>query len=702
MGIFGTSKEEEEKLKHVANSNNQQGQRPLSSSQSYSSNTDLSHYETADEEYENEQDAYGHINPENEIINPDQGGFVNEQQNSEIINPDQGGFVNEQQNSDNDDSTIKNQEGDDFNHTKKHEGKHSSSDLDSANPKEYIASNYNENEENRLNRQYTIDRISSHKSIEEAAEDEMRQLEKSNSSKHTNERKELIDVKDLDWDSPDDKSNPHNWRRWKKWVVTYSASVMCLCCSLGSSLYTAGISEIAQKFNASQELCLSGLTFYLIGLAIGPAVAAPLSEVFGRKPLYVLSWPIAMLFIMGVGLAKNIETILVLRFFCGFFSSPALSVAGGTISDIWSNEPSQQSLAVALFCLCPFLGPVLGPIIGGFAAEYKDWQWASSWVLLMFFGAIWPFAILSPETYKPVILARRAKKRGLNVDAPKVNWEFIKKIIKFNLVLPLVLLFTEPIVLFLSLYIAFIFAVLFGFFEAFPVIFRGVYRMDLGISGLPFIGVGIGLCLGVVLYIVLDWLIFFPKNPDGTRGKRDENGKIVWDAPERKLLVGQIGSIFLPIALFWLGWTGRTPSIHWMAPTASGVPFGFGLILVFFSVVLYFAMSFPPMIVASTIAANNLLRYLLASVFPLFTVQMFVNVGIGWAASIFAFIALAMIPVPFLFGYFGPKLRAKSKYSYVAFFKKMKEEKAKKIEQEAKEGKADLPPQTENTVSEKV
>lgn len=486
----------------------------------------------------------------------------------------------------------------------------------------------------------------------------------------------IINISELDWDGPDDRENPQTWSKFKKWWITYTAAIMCLCCSLGSSLYTGGIPEIMVRFGASQELCLAGLTFYLVGLAIGPAIAAPLSEVFGRKPLYVLSWPIAMLFIMGVGLAKNIRTILVLRFFCGFFSSPALSIAGGTISDLWANSPSDQSIAVAIFCLCPFLGPVLGPIIGGFSAEYKNWQWAASWVLLMFFGLVWPFAILAPETFKPVILARRARKRGVNVESQKVDMEFLKKVAKNNLLLPMVLLFTEPIVLIMSVYIAFIFAVLFGFFEAFPVIFRGVYHMDLGISGLTFIGVGIGLVLGVIFYVLLDLFYYFPKNPDGTRGKRDEEGKIIFDPPESKLLVGKVGAVCLPIALFWLGWTGRTDSIHWLAPTASGVPFGFGLILVFFAVVLYFAMSFPPLIVASAIAANNLLRYLLASVFPLFTVQCFENLGIGWAGSLFAFIALLMVPVPFVFAWFGPRLRLRSKYTYAAYFKKLAEEKA--------------------------
>ncbi|CAL1188130.1 unnamed protein product [Candida parapsilosis] len=695
MGIFGTSEKEEAELREAALSSQQHqqegfleqsGRRPSSTS------NNSSQYETASEYSAFADDNHNFSEPNEDY----QEMPIDPVPKDHVTGPEGTSqpvyqFEMPYGQNDSDSKTLEANNNLQEANTSQKEPYTSSETAseDGVHPIPFQAKDPLEDDENALNRQYTLERIRSHKSIEEVASEQFLQ---------TGDR--VYAVNELDWDGPDDKENPHNWSKLKKWWITCTAATMCLVCSLGSSMYTAGIPEIMQEFGVSQELCLSGLTFYLIGLAVGPALAAPLSETYGRKPLYVISWPIGMLFTMGVGLSPNIRTLLVLRFFCGFFSSPALSVAGGTISDLWSNEPSEQSFAVAIFCLGPFLGPVLGPIIGGFSGEYKDWKWPAAWVLLMFFGAIWPSAILCPETFKRAILVRRAKKRGIKVEAPPVNWAYIKKMMKVSLGTPLVLLVMEPIVFFLSLYIAFVFAVLFAFFEAFPVIFRGKYHMDLGISGLTFISVGIGLVAGVVFYVVLDKTIYFPKNPDGTRGKRDENGNIIWDAPESRLLVAKIGAFCLPGSLFWLGWTGRTGNIHWLAPVASGVPFGFGLILVFFAVVLYFSMSFPPMIVASCIAANNLLRYVLASVFPLFTVQCFENLGIGWAGSLFGFIAAIMVPVPFIFSYFGPKFRARSKFGYAAFFKKMAEEKAAR--EKAQGGNKEQPPNPEKDVATKV
>lgn len=487
----------------------------------------------------------------------------------------------------------------------------------------------------------------------------------------------LIDPKDLDWDGPDDLDNPHNWPAWKKWYTTMTAAILCLVVTMGSSLFVTGVPDLVVRYGINQTLALSGLTFYLLGLST--VIGAPLSEVFGRKPVYLFSLPLSMLFTMGVGLSNgHMRMILPLRFLSGVFGSPALSIASGTIVDIFDID--EISVAMAFFCTAPFLGPVISPIIGGFATEKETWRWAV-WIQLFAGGLIMPFIILMPETHKTVLLIKRAKKRNLNIKKPSKEElrAFLKMTMTITVFRPIKMLFVEPIVLVFSIYVAFIFAVLFGFFEAYPVIFRGVYRMSIGVSGLPFIGIGIGLWIGAIFYVWYDRRYFFPKapasipdspHPDSmrtspTRGHRDEDGNLKPLTPEVFLNITKIGSIALPIGLFWLGWTARE-SVHWMAPTAAGVPFGFGLILIFFSVIMYFSTSYPPLVVASAMAANNMLRYVVSCVFPLFTIQMYNNLGIDWASSLFGFICIAMIPIPWLFERFGPKMRSISQFGFSA------------------------------------
>lgn len=62
-------------------------------------------------------------------------------------------------------------------------------------------------------------------------------------------------------------------------------------------------------------------------------------------------------------------------------------------------------------------------------------------------------------------------------------------------------------------------------------------------------------------------------------------------------------------------------------------------------------------------AANSILRSLLGAVFPLFTTYMYRDLGIHWASSVPAFLALACVPFPFLFYKYGEQIRLKCEYA---------------------------------------
>ncbi|KAJ8098316.1 major facilitator superfamily domain-containing protein [Lipomyces tetrasporus] len=480
-----------------------------------------------------------------------------------------------------------------------------------------------------------------------SSDTELGDLETSDAYREKSELPKPTDVVDLDWDAPDDPENPKNWPLWRRWYTTFVVAWMCLVVTFGSSIFVSGTLFMAVEFSVSRTVALLGLSLYLIGLSFGPTIAAPISETVGRNPVYFISLPISMLFTAGVGKAQNIGTVLVCRLFCGLFASPVLAVAGGTIQDLW--YPEMIGAAMCGFCLAPFAGPVLGPVIGGYLIEKKTWQW-TMWVLLMFSGGILPLIATLRETYKPILLKRRAKKRGLQLPPKLPTGQALKLVVMVTLQRPFAMLFFEPIVLALSVYMAFVFAVLFGFFEAFPFVFSTVYEFSTGQTGLTFLGIGVGLLIGSAIYMFLDRTRYVPamRLP-------------VPPPPESRLLPAKIGAVALPISLFWLAWTSRK-SVHWIVPVLAGVPFGMALILLFFTVATYFTLCYPAMATASALAANNMLRYLMAAGFPLFTIQMYEKMGIDWATSFYAFVALAMLPVPWALARYGARLRAGSRY----------------------------------------
>jgi hypothetical protein len=134
--------------------------------------------------------------------------------------------------------------------------------------------------------------------------------------------------------------------------------------------------------------------------------------------------------------------------------------------------------------------------------------------------------------------------------------------------------------------------------------------------------------------------------------------------PEARLIIGMVGSVALPIGMFWFAWTNG-PSVHWISPVMAGAPFGFGLTLVFLSVTSYLIDAYV-IYAASVLAANTVLRSLFGAAFPLFTRIMYERLGIHWASSIPAFLALLCVPLPFFFYKFGARIRARCTYAAAA------------------------------------
>ncbi|KAK6063145.1 major facilitator superfamily transporter [Seiridium cupressi] len=199
-------------------------------------------------------------------------------------------------------------------------------------------------------------------------------------------------------------------------------------------------------------------------------------------------------------------------------------------------------------------------------------------------------------------------------------------------------------------------------FSAYPIVYQQNRGWSAGIGGLAFIGILIGMIFAIIYT--------FPDNQRYIRAQQTHGG---FAPPETRLIPTMVGSIFIPIGLFWFAWTNY-PNFHWAISIAAGAPFGFGMVLVFLSVMNYLVDAYT-IYAASVLAATSVLRSLFGAAFPLFTKYMYANLGIHWASSIPAFLALMCVPFPFLFYKYGPAIRQKCKYAAesAAFVKKMQD-----------------------------
>lgn len=452
-----------------------------------------------------------------------------------------------------------------------------------------------------------------------------------------------------------DPRNPMLFSELKKWSLTAVVAIATLAVAFVSSAYSGGVDQIIRQFGTSEELVTAGITFFVLGFAIGPLLWAPMSELFGRQVLFIGTYGALTAFNGGAAGSRNIGTLLVLRFFAGAFGSSPLTNAGGVIADMFPAE--ERGLAMSLFAAAPFMGPVLGPIVGGFVGETIGWRWVEG-VMCIFTGVLWIIgSLVIPETYGPVLLRKRAAKLSkMTGKVYKSRAEIDQGAVKFThvfktaLLRPWILLFREPIVFLLSLYMAIIYGTLYMLFSAFPIVYQQERGWSQGIGGLSFLGVAVGMIFAVA-YSIFD-------NKRYVKISRAYDG---FAPPEARLPGCMIGGISLTVGLFWFAWT-NSPSLPYMASIAAGVPFGFGMVLVFLSIMNYLIDAYV-IFAASVLAANSVLRSLFGAAFPLFTTQMYQKLGIHWASSIPAFLALACIPFPFLFYKYGPAIRERCKFA---------------------------------------
>ena len=157
----------------------------------------------------------------------------------------------------------------------------------------------------------------------------------------------------IDW-LDGDREDPQGWRPAYKWFCTMVVALATLAVSFNSSAYSGSVVQIIEQFHCSQEVAILGISLFVLGFAIGPLFWAPISEVLGRRQLFIWTYCALTIFCAAAGGSQNIQTLIILRFFAGSFGSSPLTNAGGTISDIFDAE--SRGLAMAVFACCPFLG----------------------------------------------------------------------------------------------------------------------------------------------------------------------------------------------------------------------------------------------------------------------------------------------------------------------------------------------------------
>ena len=262
-----------------------------------------------------------------------------------------------------------------------------------------------------------------------------------------------------------------------------------------------------------------------------------------------------MIFIMAKALAPNYGAALAFRFLSGLCGSSPLTCAGGSIADLWS--PLEATFSLPFLTIVAYVGPMLGPVMSSYIGQSSliSWRWAD-WIMLIFSGLVMFLVLLfQPETYEPILLGWKASAFRKFTGDKRFKSEYevaehssLWKSLGTSIYRPFIFTYTEPIIMLFSLYLIIIYIVLFTFMNGYPYIFQDTYGISQGLTNILWVAQIVGDLLALPLIpLVYSWT-------KKEFQKSMAEGKSL--KPEVCLYYSMMGgSFFLPISLFWMGWT---------------------------------------------------------------------------------------------------------------------------------------------------
>ncbi|KAF4630371.1 hypothetical protein G7Y89_g7769 [Cudoniella acicularis] len=444
--------------------------------------------------------------------------------------------------------------------------------------------------------------------------------------------------------------HPLHWPAWKRWGIIIVYCLLQVFVTLTSTTYVGAEYLIQEQWGGSTQVVTLGQSMFIVGNAVGPAFMGPLSDIGGRKWVYVASITCYATLNFGTAYARNLPMLIIFMFLAGTAGSTALSNVAGTIADLFGDVDGAGQ-AMALFVVSANFGPSIGSPVGGWITDNPNM--GLKWIFLINVIIGFAFAIVMcfiPETLPRLVIARAAQKSSTidETEAAILRSKVdVLKELRFVATMTFRIMFTEPIVLCLGIYNGFAYGILFLYLD-------GVFDVFVLNNGLSVIGADL-----TYLNFVVGVLVMFCFIPVQTYFYGRDRVKYGTNRPEARFLTSLVFVWLFPITLLWFAFTSDGNVSYWSPVVAGGV-LGFADPLLWLSMLNYITDAYPN-VAASAIAAFLIPSFVMAAALAHLGVLMFDNMSTKWAMAIIGFISFGLCALIYIIFFFGAKIRARSK-----------------------------------------
>jgi MFS family permease len=318
--------------------------------------------------------------------------------------------------------------------------------------------------------------------------------------------------------------------------IRVRSGILTYCSLFANSNYISSVSGVMEEFGVGDVLAVLPITLYSIGFSVGPTFGTAFSEIFGRQYFYKVLLTLSLVFTVVAGAAKNYATLAVGRALAGILAAPSIGIFAGVLNDLWDYKVEPVgSTFVMLYSVFGSFAPLVGPVSGAaIVADTGNWRW-TFWLTAILLGLCVVLSLAVPETYAPKIL------RSINKERSNIS---LSDSLRVGFGRPLHMLLVEPIMLPTAAYGAIVQGILFAYYVAYPYVLQTQYGFSVYHVGLSFLSLLIGAILVLPIMSLIEKMIY-----QKAKARAEARGETV--APEERLWCCNIGSVMLPVSLFW-------------------------------------------------------------------------------------------------------------------------------------------------------
>ncbi|KAI0108356.1 MFS general substrate transporter [Daldinia grandis] len=164
-----------------------------------------------------------------------------------------------------------------------------------------------------------------------------------------------------------DQLPPH-----RKLVIVFLLSFCSFLAPISSTSVLAATPEVAIEYDTTGSIINMINALYMLFMGLSPIFWGPLSQVYGRRIITIIT---AIGFLgcsIGTALAPNLGAFFVFRLLTAFEGTSFILVGASVIGDIY--RPIERATALGWFLTGTLVGPALGPFIGGIIVTYTSWR----------------------------------------------------------------------------------------------------------------------------------------------------------------------------------------------------------------------------------------------------------------------------------------------------------------------------------------